>query len=99
LPDHDVDAKQVPAFLLQPPYDKYEWMGNFMIIDKNRNPVHDRLPESYKVMVEKVSGKEELVCWDGSKIVELKRERDAKRNGREYGVAKLDLGDPPVGWA
>jgi len=99
LPDHDVDDKEIPNFLLLPPYDIYEWVGNFVIIDKNRSPVHDRLPVPYKAMVEKVSGKDKLVCWDGSQIIVLERQKDAKRDGRDYAVAELNLGDPPVGWA
>jgi hypothetical protein len=99
LPNHDVDDKEIPDMLLRPPYDIYMWVGNFRITDDKGGPAPPRLPIPYKVLVEKVNGKDKLVYWDGQSVKPLPIEGQATRGGRKYAVAKLDLGDPPVGWA
>jgi len=75
------------------------WVGNFGITDDKGKPAPPRLREHYTILVEKVSGKDKLFYWDGQKIMGLPIERQEIRDGRDYAVAKLDLGDPPVGWA
>jgi hypothetical protein len=98
LPNHDVDHKKIPDELLLPPYDIYEWVGNFGIKDGQGKPAPRHLPEKYTILVEKVSGKTELFYWNGQSILPLPIEDQVTRGGRHYARAKLDLGDPPVAW-
>lgn len=96
-----VYEKEIPDELMQhPDYGKYEWVGSFGIKDDKGNNVPGRVKMPYEVQVEKVSGKDKLVYWDGSDIVQLTPSRpDFADGGRNYRAAGLDLGDPPVAWA
>ena len=102
LANYDVfDKKKMPDELEQDPgYHKDDWVGNFGIKDDTGKDVKGRLPMAYDVLVEEVSGKDTLIYWDGSKIVNVPQHgRRVPDGGRNYGTTKLDLGDPPVGWA
>ena len=99
--NYRVYAKEIPDELKKhPKYDDYEWVGSFGIKDDKGNNVPGRVKMHYEVQVEKVSGKDKLVYWDGSEIIQLTPSRpDFPDGGRNYRAAQLDLGDPPVGWA
>jgi hypothetical protein len=95
------DKKDMPDVLKQhPDYGTVDWVGNFGIRDDTGKDRKGRLPMAYDVLVEEVSDKDILCYWDGSNIVQIPQHgRRVPDGGRNYGTAKLDLGDPPVGWA
>lgn len=98
LKDYEVYEKPIPQELRNhPDFGKYEWTGNFGLKDAAGNKVSGKVKSPYVVQVAKKSGRNKLVYWDGSNIVELTAS-DAKVGNRNYRAANLDLGDPPVGW-
>ena len=104
LANYDVfDKKKMPDALIQhPDYSTCTWVGNFGIRDDSGKDVKGRLPvgKNYDVLVEEISGKDTLCYWDGSKVIKVPQNgKRVQDGGRNYGTAKLDLGDPPVGWA
>lgn len=98
-PRHTAHDKDMPDDLTtHPDYNNYMWVGNFGLRDDKGNAAPPRLPWHYTVLVEKVPGKDKLFYWNGQEIKGLPIERQEIRDGRDYAVAKLDLGDPPVAW-
>jgi hypothetical protein len=80
-------------------YNNYMWVGNFGIRDDKGKAAPPRLPQNYRILVEKVPDKNELFYWNGQSILPLPIVDWVTRGGRDYAVAELNLGDPPVGWA
>ncbi len=76
-------------------YNKYSWVGNFGFKKKSSGKKFTgNFKKAYEIRVENRSNKD-LVYWNGK--MTIKFSGTEVRN--KYKIAKLKMGDPPVGWA
>lgn len=79
-------------------FKKYEWIGNFGFqIKKSGKKVKGNMPKSYEIQVEN-RPKKDLVYWNGKKTVKFKNAKVKKVGKMKVRSAKLNMGDPPIGW-
>jgi hypothetical protein len=97
-----VYAKKFPDSLKKSKdYKKYDWLGNFGFKKKsNDKKVTGKFDKSYEIQVEDRPNKK-LVYWNGKKkkTVKFSGKNVKNINKVKYRIAKLRMGDPPIGWA
>lgn len=98
---YEAFEKEYPDSLKKSPdFQNYNWLGNFGLREKTSGRQAGRTVEAdYEIQVEKRAG-QKLVYWDGSQTVEFTSARHGLKDvpGTNHLSAKLNLGDPPVGW-
>lgn len=96
----EVYEKKMPKKLKKSKdYCKYKWLGNFGFRKiSNCKKVKGDFEKSYEIQVEDRYEKD-LVYWNGKKTVRFKKTKGKGIGKVNYRVAKLKMGDPPIGWA
>lgn len=96
---YKVYEKKIPKSLKKSKdYKKYDWIGNFGFKKKsNGKKMKCDFDKSYEIQVENRCDKD-LVYWNGKKTVRFSKTKVKKVGKIKYRIAKLKMGDPPVGW-